>query len=376
MTKSWIGWIGAAVVVMGLASGLASSPASAQSANALVGWMCKTTNPVGWCPTSLTNPLPVTPVAGGTPFDVNVVEVGGNTVTTSVPVSGLGTSGTPAGGVLTIQGQSSMEPVVVSCETGATDMCKVEDAAVASGDTGVASLGVVTDGSTPLAASGDYSVQGTDLAGNNRVVGSVASGTTDSGNPVKVGGVYRTVLSTLTNGQRGDVAVTDGGAVISAMGLRQITGADGLSNTSSIGYPISMLGASSPATALAGLSIAPLVFNGSTWDRQFTCPSSAVINVAAGTTELVALTASQVIRVCSFTITGVTALTTATFVYGTGAACGTSQVALTGAMQLGVSTSISNTGSGGSLFRTASANALCLTAVTGTVTGFLSYAKY
>lgn len=36
------------------------------------------------------------------------------------------------------------------------------------------------------------------------VTGNVASGATDSGNPVKVGGVYNTSAPTLTNGQRGD----------------------------------------------------------------------------------------------------------------------------------------------------------------------------
>lgn len=37
------------------------------------------------------------------------------------------------------------------------------------------------------------------------VVGNVASGATDSGAPVKVGGVYNTSAPTLTNGQRGDM---------------------------------------------------------------------------------------------------------------------------------------------------------------------------
>lgn len=37
------------------------------------------------------------------------------------------------------------------------------------------------------------------------VVGNVASGVADSGNPVKVGGVFNTVLPTLTTGQRGDI---------------------------------------------------------------------------------------------------------------------------------------------------------------------------
>lgn len=41
-------------------------------------------------------------------------------------------------------------------------------------------------------------------SGTTPVVGNVASGATDSGNPVKTGGVYNTSAPTLTNGQRGD----------------------------------------------------------------------------------------------------------------------------------------------------------------------------
>lgn len=120
------------------------------------------------------------------------------------------------------------------------------------------------------------------------------------------------------------------------------------------------------------------LFNGTTWDRAFTCDQSAVINVAAAATgQLVALTAGQIIRVCSFVISGDTLATTAAFVYGTGALCATGQVALTGAMRMPDEGSIAlAAGSGSSVFRTIAANALCLSAVTGAVTGFVTYAKY
>jgi hypothetical protein len=118
-------------------------------------------------------------------------------------------------------------------------------------------------------------------------------------------------------------------------------------------------------------------YNGASLDRDFTCPSSAVINVAAAaTTQLVALASSQIIRVCSFVISGDTLATTATFVYGTGANCGTGQVALTGAMRLPDEGSIALSGMNGSLFRSIASNALCLTAATGAVTGFVTYAQY
>lgn len=50
------------------------------------------------------------------------------------------------------------------------------------------------------------------------VTGNSASGATDSGNPVKVGGVYRTTPPTLTDGQRGDLQVGPNGNLITAIG--------------------------------------------------------------------------------------------------------------------------------------------------------------
>lgn len=49
------------------------------------------------------------------------------------------------------------------------------------------------------------SVAGSETGSTVTVVGNVASGATDSGNPVKIGGVYNSTQPTLTNGQRGDV---------------------------------------------------------------------------------------------------------------------------------------------------------------------------
>ena len=50
--------------------------------------------------------------------------------------------------------------------------------------------------------------------GTIRVGGGVAAGATDSGNPTKVGGKYNATLPTLTDGQRGDMQLTDRAGVI------------------------------------------------------------------------------------------------------------------------------------------------------------------
>lgn len=198
--------------------------------------------------------------------------------------------------------------------------------------------------------------------------GNAASAATDSGNPVKVGGVYNSSLPTFTTGQRGDLQIGSRGSLHveiwgndAASAVATSTAGDGASNA---GTGMYMIGRNSG-------------FNGATWDRSFTCPSSASVSVtAAATTQIVALSASTIIRVCSFTITGSAAGTAATWVYGTGSNCATGQVALSGAMLMPANGPISATGMNGSLFRGAAGNALCLTAATGNVTGFVTYAQY
>lgn len=49
---------------------------------------------------------------------------------------------------------------------------------------------------------------------NAQVVGNIASGSADSGNPVKVGGIFNTTLPTLTNAQRGDLQLDSSARVI------------------------------------------------------------------------------------------------------------------------------------------------------------------
>jgi hypothetical protein len=54
------------------------------------------------------------------------------------------------------------------------------------------------------------------------VGGNVAAGAADSGNPVKIGGVYTATLPTLVTGQRGNVQMTERGALFAGIsGLNQ-----------------------------------------------------------------------------------------------------------------------------------------------------------
>jgi len=89
--------------------------------------------------------------------------------------------------------------------------------------------------------------------------GDVASGATDSGNPVKVGGKYNATLPTLTDGQRGDVQVDIKSIAMVNMQL------NAGSNTRVQWVSANALGDG----ASSGLgAVAVDIFNGTTWDRQ------------------------------------------------------------------------------------------------------------
>lgn len=63
--------------------------------------------------------------------------------------------------------------------------------------------------------------------------GSAASGATDSGNPIKVGGVNNTSLPTLTNGQRGDLQLDTNGRLITLPSATYLSTPPTLTNATS-----------------------------------------------------------------------------------------------------------------------------------------------
>jgi hypothetical protein len=106
------------------------------------------------------------------------------------------------------------------------------------------------------------------------------------------------------------------------------------------------------------------------------CDSSAAVSVtAAATTQIVGLTSGRAIRVCSFTV-GISLAGTYQWIAGTGSSCASTVTNLTAAIPLATNGN-DTVGSGlGELFKTPVANELCLAAVTGNVTGVVSYAVY
>lgn len=121
-----------------------------------------------------------------------------------------------------------------------------------------------TTGAEKGTAAAPIVVSGGTGSSANQVQGTGAAGAAAVGNPVGVGGVYNSTVPTLTNGQRGDVQLTTGSSVRSALAVIRSSGADAQSNTG-IGY---CWDDTSNATGnRAILAAAGYVFNGASWDR-------------------------------------------------------------------------------------------------------------
>lgn len=174
-----------------------------------------------------THALLVTPVASGVDQDVNLVAVGGSALTlgqktsaNSIPVvlasdqSTLSISGTVTANAGTNLNTSSL------LTTSAFNTVFGSSLFNSSNPLNVQAR--LFDGASFTATPGDFT-NGTlvNLGVNNDVIGNIASGATDSGNPIKVGGIYNSTKPTFTDGQRGDLQLGTRGSLVT-----QISGAN------------------------------------------------------------------------------------------------------------------------------------------------------
>lgn len=119
-------------------------------------------------------------------------------------------------------------------------------------------------GTAGTASADVLSVQGIASGTPLIIGGNVANDAADSGNPIKIGGVYSSsgALTSFTVGDRGDAQIDVNGNLRVALTARLGSGADGASN-SSIASAVS----SSNGGNTGLLTTAPSMFNGTTWDR-------------------------------------------------------------------------------------------------------------
>lgn len=198
----------------------------------------------------------------------------------------------------------------------------------------------------------------TDTTGRAMAVGAAADGVAVAGNPLLMGGFDGTNAQSVSTDTSGQVIPSNASSA----------GADGVSNTVA-----TQTGA---AAAVLYPRPMPVRFNGSTWDREYSCNSQAVITftAASGSLEIVSLTASQVIRICHVSLSS-SAATNITLQYGTGSNCGTGTTAISGAYNNVVTLAINFMPEAAP--RTAASNAFCVvSSATATIGGMVVYAKY
>lgn len=121
----------------------------------------------------------------------------------------------------------------------------------------------------------------------------------------------------------------------------------------------------------------PLLAQRANFRDSINCDLAVAVSMnTATTTEFVALTAAQRVHVCGFALSGGGA-TTAKFVRGTGANCGTGTADVTAPFELGDNTSIAYGNGVGTIFRLPAGSALCITnSAALQLSGVITYAKF
>lgn len=200
--------------------------------------------------------------------------------------------------------------------------------------------------------------------GQPNVQGCATPGSSTGCNPPVIGGVT-------FNGNRASLSVDARGRL--TVGV-QTAGADAVNNSS-----LAYLRDDWDQTNLV-LVTAPLSFNGSTWDRAGYCQNFVTLTQAASTTaQIVAVSGSTKIRVCSFFVNSANT-NTVTIESGTGTNCGTAVHNSTGAMNVAANGTIAIPGGGPGAYNLLgqASDELCLVtgAGTGGVTGGLMYGQW
>ncbi len=127
------------------------------------------------------------------------------------------------------------------------------------------------------------------------VQGNVASGVADSGNPVKMGGVYNTVGIALVTGQRGDAQLDSNGNIKTRFVGNGVAGANGLAN-------VLVYGTDTALNTNRPMAVALHKYNGTTWDMDRKPNATSRIPSATADTNatLAKSTAGDIWTVCGF----------------------------------------------------------------------------
>lgn len=142
--------------------------------------------------------------------NLNVIDPSTSATAAAVPAKAAMVGGSDGTNLRAVSVNTSGQIVIAPLTNSSIVKAQLQDnagTAVVLGQTTMSASLPVTLASNQTALSVSQSGTWTVQQGTPpwSVGGNVASGATDSGNPVKVGGVFNTALPTITNGQRGDI---------------------------------------------------------------------------------------------------------------------------------------------------------------------------
>lgn len=120
-----------------------------------------------------------------------------------------------------------------------------------------------SQGQAAMAASVPVAIASNQSAISVTAAGDVASGGTDSGNPVKIAGKYNATLPTISDGQRCDIQVEPRGGLLTAIKAYNSTTAIGARADNADGVAVAAAGSN------LAVSSRPTVFNGTSYDRVY-----------------------------------------------------------------------------------------------------------
>ena len=174
----------------------------------------------------MTGSVPIVIASDQSDINVRHKDGSGNSITSQISGSqraldvGINVSGTQIDPrsirVLTSSDVVTANQGTAAATSGAWPM-KTTDGTNIQAIKAASTAAVTSDPSAVVALSPNSPLPtGSNAIGTVTAVGNVASGSTDSGNPIKVSGVYNSTAPTFTNGQRGDIQISSKGGLIIA----------------------------------------------------------------------------------------------------------------------------------------------------------------
>lgn len=287
-------------------------------------------------------------------------------------VAGGGTAGSPAGGVLSIQGVGSGTAIPAS-QSGTWNVGSITTLPALPSNQSVNNSQI--NGVTPLMGNGVTGTgsQRVTIASDNTAfsVNATQSGTWNIGTVTTLPALPAN--QTVNNAQVSGTAVSVNNGVAGAGVQRVVIASD------QTAYSVNSTDASTSATGSAVPAKANYIGgnSGGNLTGIIQADTSTAINIStATTTQLVALSSGKKIYVTAWDVIAA-GTGNITLVYGTGSTCGTGTTSLTGAYNLVAQAGISKGGSLGPVLVVPASNALCATTSAAVqMSGSVAYTQF